>query len=522
VTKKILTITILLAAISGLCTACTTQVNTGIKVESKPTTITILHDNDTHAHLDDIARRATAVNQVRTEMGAENVLLLNAGDVFMGTLYFNLMHGSADLDFMNMLKYDAMALGNHEFDGFDKQPAYLADFVNNATLPILCANFDFTREPSLSGKVSKYVIIERAGAKFGILGLTTEDTTVISNPGTNIDIEDHVASARKSVSELTKQGVNKIIALTHVGWDNDIELAQQVEGIDVIIGGHSHTVPVCYPTVIDNKEPTLVVQAGSYGKYLGRLEITFDENGVIQNHTGTLFENAKFDEDPVYAAKLAEFNAPLNQLKNTIIGETISDLNGEREQVRTGETNLGDLVADAYLDKARIAKAALAIVNSGSIRDSIEAGKISFDQLLQAMPFGDDIVVFDLTGDEIMAALENGVSQVENKAGRFPQVSGMRFSWNTEAPPGSRIVGVDIETAGGYEPINPQASYRLVTNSFLYQGGDGYTSFQEGTNTEYLGFVDFDILQEYISKNSPVDARLEGRIIPVSSSGDGK
>ena len=515
--KRILLILILLITTGGFYIACATQINTGTNIESRFTSITILHDNDTHAHLEDIARRATKVNQIRTEMGGENVLLLDAGDVFMGTLYFNLMHGMADLEFMKMLQYDAMTLGNHEFDGFNKQPMYLADFVKNATFPILCANFDVSKDPYLRGKISKWIIIERAGVKFGVFGLTTEDTKVISNPSPQIDIKDHVTSAEESVSQLTKQGINKIIAVTHIGWDEDMKLAKQVEGIDLIIGGHSHTLPAFYPTIIDNNEPTLVVQAEAYGKYLGRLDITFDEKGVIQHQTGTLFENAKFDEDPVFAAKLAEYDSPISQLKNTIVGETLSDLNGERDQVRTSETNLGNFVADSFLDKAKVSNATIAIINGGSIRESIKAGKISLDQVLKTMPFGNDIVVFDLTGDQIIAALENGVSQVESIAGRFPQVSGMRFIWNPKASPGSRIMHVEIKTTDVYSPINPQATYRLVTNTFLYEGGDGYSSFQKGTNTEYLGFLDYEILQEYIGKNSPLDIKVEGRIIPQAS-----
>ncbi len=381
-------------------------------------------------------RRATLVKNVRAEVGPDRVLMFDSGDVFMGTPYFNLMHGKADLEFMNTLGYDAMTLGNHEFDNYDKTPQYLNDFIADAKFPIVCTNIDFSRVPALKDKTLHYTVIEKGGQKFGIIGLTTEDTVEIASPGKDVIFSNAFAAARQAVTELEKKGINKIIALTHIGWDKDIALAQQVSGIDVILGGHSHTLPAVYPTVVTNKEPTLVVQAEAYDKYLGRLDLSFDEKGVLTKYTGTLATIKDAAEDPDYAARLAKYKGPIDELKTAIAGATSVDLDGERTHVRTMETNFGNLVADAFLSKAETVKADVAIVNGGSIRTSIPAGDVSLGQILEVIPFNNDTVAFDISGQYLVAALENGVSQVEAVSGRFPQVAGLRFSYNPANQPG--------------------------------------------------------------------------------------
>ncbi|MFA5317803.1 MAG: 5'-nucleotidase C-terminal domain-containing protein [Dehalococcoidales bacterium] len=479
---------------------------------SSTDSLIILHTNDTHAHLDSIPRRAGIIEQIRSSLPDDNLLLLDAGDVFAGTPYFTLYQGQADLWFMEYLGYDAMCLGNHEFD---KGPGVLADFVSNADFPILCANFDFSGEASLAGKVKPWVIVEKGGEEYGIFGLTTRETREISAPGDNIAINSYPDAARDAVAELSDRGIDKIIALTHLGWEADLKLAREVEGIDIIIGGHSHTVPDTYPALIaEDDTPTLVVQAGASGEYLGQLNISFNEAGVVQSWENswlfTIDEN--ITEDIACAARLAEYHQPIEELMNTVIGKTTIDLDGERENVRTGETNLGNLITDAMLVKAKSAGASIAILNGGSIRASIPAGDVTLGQMIAALPFDNYLVVANLTGDQLKTALENGVSQVEEVAGRFPQVAGLRFTWNANAEAGSRVTGVEIKTPDGYQPIEPSAVYSVVTNDFIYGGGDGYTVFQEGTGFINLGFISYDVLAEYVRNNSPLGPKIEGRI----------
>jgi len=492
-----------------------------------PVTLTILHTNDTHAHLESfepwkqpvqggVARRYTLLKQIRAEY--PNVLLLDAGDVFQGTLYFNQYKGQADLWFMNKMGYDAMAVGNHEFD--DGQET-LAKFIDGAKFPLLSANLDVSGTPVLNGKIHPYTIKEIGGEKVGIFGLTTKDVKIISNIGAGVEVKDPIETAKSVVTELENQGINKIIALTHLGYSEDKKLAAAVDGIDIIIGGHSHTLlgdmegaEGPYPTVV--KSPSgadeLIVTAKCWGSYLGQLNVTFDANGVITEYSGQpIFVDESFEEDAEFKAKLEEFAAPIEELKAKIIGQTAVDLDGEREHVRTRETNLGNLICDAILWKTQSDGTQIAIQNGGGIRASIPAGDVSMGQVLEVLPFGNTIVDMDLTGAQILEALENGVSRVEDVEGRFPQVAGLKYTFDPSKPAGERIVSVEV----GGQPLDPNAVYRVAVNNFMAGGGDGYEVLTKGTNVYDTGVLLSDTLAEYIAAHSPVSLQVEGRITQV-------
>ncbi len=474
--------------------------------------LTILHTNDTHSSLDNIGRRAVLVRQIRYEVGKENVLLLDSGDVFTGTLYFTLAKGQADLWFMQYLGYDVMGLGNHEFD---KGPETLSDFVSNAGFPVVCANIDFSREELLAGKISPWTIVTKNGEKYGIFGLITENTGELSSPGNNIIINDTIDSARRAVAELKKQGINKIIALSQIGWEREMELARQVQDIDVIVGGHSAIIPDPYPGVVNPvSSPTLVVQAGSQGKYLGQLNIIFNEKGNVTGWNGSrlLPVDESVENDPVCTAKLDELKKPINEMLNTILGQTLADLDGDRSRIRSMETNLGNLVTDAMLDKARPFGASIAMINGGAIRSSIPAGNFSLGQVLEILPYGNHIIILELSGSQIISALENGVSQVEQASGRFPQVAGLRYTWDPGAEVGSRIISVEIENSSLYQAIDPFTVYKVAATDFLAGGGDGYTVFKEAGRFYNTGIVDYEFLGDYIRDNSPISPYTEGRI----------
>jgi 2',3'-cyclic-nucleotide 2'-phosphodiesterase (5'-nucleotidase family) len=488
--------------------------NISCRGDSKLTNLTILHTNDTHASLNDIGRRATIVKQIRDQTGKDNVLLVDSGDVFTGSLYFTVAQGQADLWFMKYMGYDAMGLGNHEFD---KGPEVLADFVDQSGFPVLCANFDFSKEKSLAGKISPWTIIQKGSEKYGIFALTIEQTNEISSPGKNIVINDAFQSAQAAIAALQKQGINKIIALSSLGWERDLHLALQVKDIDVIAGGHSNTVPEAYPAVVENSgAPTLIVQAGSQGKYLGDLILSFDEEGIIKSwdKSRLITIDDTIESDPACIEKLLEYQKPILEMMNNIIGKTLASLDGEKNHIRALETNLGNLVADAMLEKASPLGASIAIVNSGAIRSSVPAGDLSLGQVLEILPYGNYLVSIELSGQQIIGALENGVSQVDQLAGRFPQVAGLRFAWDPQSPVGDRIVSVDIKTGDSYQPLEPAVKYKIATNDFLAGGGDGYTMFVAG-KAVYSRFVDFEVLQDYIKTRSPIKAIVEGRITQI-------
>lgn len=499
----------MLAVLLALLAACQTAPRTSWQPGRGQ--ITIVHTNDTHASLDEVARRAALVTQARKELGADNILLLDAGDAYAGTPYFTLYQGRADLWFMNYMAYDAMAVGNHEFD---LGPAGLATFVEGAMFPVLSANLDFRNEASLKGKIAPWTILTRNGVRYGVFGLTTLETRSDSKPGSNIIFTSQVQSARAAVSALQAKDIKCIIALSHLGWYNDLELARQVSGIDVIVGGHSHTVPDRYPTVIvQGAPPTLVVQAGVFNQYLGRLDVSFDQEGVVQSYNGALTPiNDKITPDATTLAKLAEYKGPVDNLMAQPIGQTRVDLDGERLHVRTQETNLGDLIADAYLAKAASRGAVLALVNSGSIHASIPAGNISLGQAMAVLPMQSIVTLVDLTGQQLIDTLENGVSLAETGSGRFLQVSGLSFTWNPASPAGKRIVKAAVGNNGSYVPVDPKATYHVAVNDWMAGGGDGYSMIKQGRNIQSTGIFDREALTDYLKARGTVEAGVESRI----------
>ena len=494
----------------------------------------VLHTNDHHAHLEavevgdatlgGIAQRKTLIDALRGEETAPT-LLVDAGDIFQGTLYFNKYLGEADLPFYNELNYEAVAVGNHEFD---KGQQVLADFIKQAKFPMVSANIEVAPDSPLAGLIKPWVVREVNGEKIGILGLTTEETALLSSPGEGVEFTDKVEAAKKAISELEKRGVNKIIALTHLGFFNDKELARQVDGIDIIIGGHSHTplgnMPGAtepYPVVekTPNGETVLLVTDWEWGKYLGDLQVNFDRQGRLIDWRGSphaVDSNIKADE--VFVAQLDEFKKPLDDLRRQVIGKTAVKLDGDRANIRTQETNLGNLIADAILNKMRVDNGEIAIVNGGGIRASIPAGEVTVGQVLEVLPFGNTVARLDLTGAQVKQALEHGVSQVEQGDGSFPHVSGMRFAWNPKAPAGSRIVSVQVRDEKGNEkPLDPDATYRVVTNNFMMDGGDGYGIFEGGKNQIDTGFLLADVVIDYIRSQSPLTLKAENRIVQKSA-----
>lgn len=487
-----------------------------------PFTLSILHTNDTHAYVEQFPRLTTAVNELRAEK--KNSLLVNAGDVFSGTLYFRQYLGLADLYFMNQLGFDAMTLGNHEFD---KDSATLANFIREASFPIVSSNINMAKDPKLGplfnntiggndeqGEIFPAIVKEVDGEEIGIFGLTTEDTSFLANPGDNIVFEDAVRKAQETVNLLEAEGVNKIIALSHLGYQPDLNLAAQVDGIDVVVGGHSHT-KLDTPVVIEKYEPTLIVQANEYLKYIGVLDVTFDETGVITDYSGELKDLNGYAEDPAAKEKVEEYKAPLTELQKQIVGSTSVALNGERSDVRSKETNLGNLIADGMVAKANeFIPTYIAMQNGGGIRASIDEGDVTLGEVLTVLPFGNSLVTLDLSGAEILSALEHSVSAPG--AGGFMQVSGLKFKYDPSKPIGEKVWYVEALTKNGYEVLQLDKTYRIATNAFTADGGDGYTMFKtakdEGRITE-LYIVDFEVFTSYLEKYSPVSPTVEGRII---------
>lgn len=528
----------------------------------------VLHTNDTHGHLETIAKRATAIKQERNPY----TLLLDAGDVFSGTLYSTTFKGMADVDFMNDLGYDAMTFGNHEFDQNKDHPEYLRNFVEAAKFPFASANIDFTSKNSeladryhndivtigegdtaYNGNIYPAVIKDVYGEKVGVFGLTTEDTVGLSSPGDKISFKDHIESAKNTVAMLEAKGVNKIIAVTHLGYTVDKNLAAAVDGIDIIVGGHSHTKIDNPPEPVTNVgtgKPVLVVQTGEYGQNLGELNVVFDKNGEIVSYNGKLLDVAKYAEDPAAKAKLAStYDSKLEAVRSQVVGRSEVDLYTNRDidgksvrVVRKEETPIGNMIADSIAEKVTelmpnfvskdelgTIKGVVAIQNGGGIRAAIDKGEITMGEVLTTLPFNNSLVALKVTGAEIISSLENAVSGLETDQGRFAHVSGMKYTYDSTKKPeivssltgqvtqtGERIISVEIkQTDGSYQPIDPAGYYILSTNSFMAGGGDFYRALAsakaDGRYYE-LGLPDFEVLLAFLKKHNPVTSSVEGRI----------
>lgn len=498
--------------------------------------LTVLHSNDTHSHPEEATKRATKVKELRAANA--NSLLLDAGDVFSGTLYFNEFTGEADMKLMNLMGYDAMTFGNHEFDlgSSPEGHAALAKFVKGAEFPLLGSNLDFSKESLFdglqfktvtkdfeNGKIYDGIIKEIDGEQVGIFSLTTEETPTISSVA-NVQFANYIDSAKKAVAELEKQGVNKIIALTHIGfddssdWDNDQLLAKAVEGIDVIVGGHTHTKldkPVKAETSFKN--PTIIVQTGQYSENLGELDLTFDDNGAVVDYFGQLHALKDVEADAEAEALLAPYKEKISKILNQSTGNTaVSPLNGDRGLwgVRAGETNLGNLITDGMLAGAKKIdpEVQFAFQNGGGIRAGIDAGDITVGEVMTVMPFGNALGIVKLKGSEIYEIAEHSVKEFPKESGGFLHFSGLQVEFDGKAPAGKRVKSIKLN---GKE-LDKAAYYKGATNTFTAKGGDGYdtlTKVYEDGRVSEPGTIDYEMFIEHLDTLKKVDAKVEGRII---------
>lgn len=522
-------------------------------------TLTLFHTNDLHGRTDQYPQLVTTLNEAREQYGEG--LLLDAGDIFSGTLYFTEFQGQDALEFMNLMGYDAFVPGNHEFDLGDPDEGHqaLAAFFAGAEFPILGANLDFSAAPEFAdmlgepvssapqaGMLYDGIIVEHNGEQIGIFGLSTQDSETISSPG-QITISDYRQAAEAMVASFEQQGVNKIIALTHLGYDsdpsvgNDLLLAEYVEGIDIIIGGHSHT-KVSPPTLLTENRagealsPTVIGQAGEYGQYIGVMQVTFDADGVVVDVSGELLAADEREADPDAAERLEPYTAVIEELRDTQVGaEVIAALpnprhgRGDERSVRADETALGNLITDAQLYAARkvAPETVLAIQNSGGIREALESGDASVGDLIAVQPFGNRLALLEVTGAELLETFEIALADAPAENGGFLQVSaGVELVYDSSKPAGERVVSLKVAQEGiqdgaqkeAMQAIDPERTYTIATNNFTATGGDSHAVlgavYEDGRNT-IVGNTDWEMLRDYMVSLGEVDYQVEGRIVDL-------
>ena len=496
--------------------------------------LTILHTNDFHARFEPInkydsgckpedntegkcfggsARLATAIAAARAR--TNNSILVDGGDQFQGTLFYTYYKGKLAAEMMNRLGYDAMTVGNHEFDD---GPEVLRGFMDAVDFPVVMSNADVSREPQLAGVLQKSVVIERGGEKLGLIGLTPQDTDELASPGPNITFTAPADAVQSEVDRLTAEGVNKIIVLSHSGYGVDMAVAKATTGVDVIVGGHSNTflsntsdrAQGPYPTMVNG---VAIVQAYAYGKFLGELNVTFDDAGNVVEAAGEpLIMDGEVAEDAGVVARIAEAAQPLDEIRNRVVAEAATAIGGDRAVCRSQECSMGSLIADAMLDRVKEQGIQIAIQNGGGIRASIDAGPVTMGEVLTVLPFQNTLSTFQVSGSVLAEALENGVSQIEEGAGRFAQVAGLTYTIDPSQPAGSRISEVMVMEAGSFVPLQPDKLYGVVSNNYVRNGGDGYKMFKDAANAYDFGPDLADVTAEYLAKQGPFTPYTDGRI----------
>ncbi|XP_036398541.1 snake venom 5'-nucleotidase-like [Megalops cyprinoides] len=518
--------------------------------------LTLLHTNDVHARIEEtsgdsgkctkgvcfagVARRYTKIKDIR---GREtNVLLLDAGDQFQGTVWFNYYKGAEAAHFMNKLGYDAMALGNHEFD--NGVEGLLKPFLQEVNCTVLSANVkpDQTLAPEISGRYLPYKIFNIGSEKVAVVGYTTKETPALSLPGPHLVFEDEVSALQIQVDKLVSLGINKIIALGHSGFEVDKEIAKKVRGIDVVIGGHTNTflytgsppsseVPVgLYPFMVASEDGrnVPVVQAYAFGKYLGHLKVTFDQAGNVVRATGNpILLNSSVPQDPGILQDVEEWKKNLANYSSQYVGQTLVYLNGTFEECRFRECNLGNMVCDAMVhhnlrnaDEVQWSHVSSCILNGGAIRSSIDErsrnGSITMEEVISVLPFGGTFDLVELKGSTLRKAFEHSVRRYGGNTGEFLQVSGIRVELDISQPVGERVTSLDILCTQcrvpRYDPLEPDRTYRLVLPSYLADGGDGFSMIKEERLKHDSGDMDIAVVANYIYERKRVHPAVEGRI----------
>lgn len=485
-------------------------------VEEESNKITILHTNDTHGRLKADSKVIGIDTVAAIKNNTENSILIDAGDTIHGLPFVTLSKGQDAVDLLNAAGYEYIVPGNHDFNyGYSR---LMELFKNSVTLKsgenklrLLASNINKDGKSVFEANHIKEMEVNGKTVRVGFFGIATQETAYKTNPNNvkGIEFTSPVDAAKEQVEELEKQGADVIVALSHVGTDESsdptaYDVIKAVDGIDVYVDGHSHTTFKNGEKVND----TLLVSTGEYLSNLGKVEIELDENNEVVNATASLItkeEASKVTPDAKVAAKIAEIDKAQGEVLSEVIGKNTIELDGERNSVRFGETNLGNLITDAMMDETG---ADLAITNGGGIRASIKVGDITKGDIVSVLPFGNFVVTKQLTGAQIKEVLEFGVRSYGESLGGFPHVAGIKFVVDPSKPVGDRIISLTING----EALDMNKTYTVATNDFTAAGGDDYPCFADvPTINEYSSLE--EILANFIKTLGTVSYTKQGRIL---------
>ncbi len=547
--------------------------------------VTIAHVNDVHSNLaptttaltlDGIATKVqiggfgrvkAAVDQIAAKN--PNTLKLHAGDALVGTLYYTLFQGKADAELMNTICFDAMAVGNHEFDDGDAGLKRFIDDLHagNCKTPMLSANVTPQLGTPLAPKsttdyIKPFVIKEIGGEKIGIVGLTVVGKTEgSSRPLPTTAFANEVTAAQKAIDELKAQGIRRVVLLSHAGYAFDQQIAPQLTDVDVIVGGDSHTLlgdfsgyglPKVgnYPTLLKNKDGSTVcvAQAWEYGKAVGELQVNFAADQTVQSCTGVphlllgdtftrkdadgktyTVAGAELDTLKATIAKdpqllmiapdasaesvLKKYKDQISQLETQVIGTSAqylchvripggaSKATGCTDATRAHGSDIANIVAQAFL--AQSLTSDIAIQNAGGVRIDVPAGDVTIKTAYTLLPFANTLTELTMTGAEIKAVLEDALDyalMTGGSTGAYPYAAGLRWDVNVSLPKGQRFSNLQVKgkKASAWTALDPAATYKVVSNSYIAQGKDGYLTFKTVTDSGRALDTYLDYAQSFV------------------------
>ncbi|XP_053668101.1 apyrase-like [Anopheles marshallii] len=525
--------------LSHFVTECWTKSVPGVAQGSFP--LTLIHINDLHARFDEtnqkssdctdpkeciagIARVYHTIKKLKNEYKSKNPLYLNAGDNFQGTLWYNLLRWNVTAHLIKKLPPDAMTLGNHEFDHSPKGLApYLAE-LEKENIPTVVANLQLNGEPELKkSKIASSIVLDVGDRKVGVIGALYDKTHLLAQTG-KVTLSNSIDAVRKEAQKLKQGKVDIIVVLSHCGLDGDKQLAEEAgDLLDVIVGAHSHsllldkgskvpydtkydTIEGNYPIVVEkkNKHKVLITQARSFGKYVGRLTVYFDQNGEVQSWEGhPIYMNHSVQQDEDILRELKPWREAVKRLGTKVIGQ--SEVFLDRESCRWCECTLGDLIADAFADKYTNGTfRAVAIIQAGNFRNPIKKGAITNGLAIEAAPYGSSVDLLKLSGADLWSAIDHSFTLDDEFRLNTMQVSGMTVKVDLAKKRNERVKSIEVISAdGSMKPLNKQQFYYVAAPSYLADGKDGFEMMKRGTD-RITGPLDSDVLIEYVRKRKTI------------------
>ncbi len=478
-------------------------------VGAAPVKITFLHTNDIYL-IDQQGGKGgfpKLMSLLKQERASNaNTITTFGGDLLSPSVLSELTKGAQMIELMDAIGLEYAVPGNHEFDF---GPDVFAQRIAESKAVWLAANLQRADGQPIRGVIEN-TMVDIGGMRIGMFGIITPETVTLSKPGDVYVFADPIQSARVQVENLQAQGADFIVALSHLDWHEDQELARQVPGIGLLLTGHDHTAASVF---VGN---TLLIQAGADAHWLAAVDVFLEyvekrgQKRLSANYQWRMRSTVGVEDDPDIAARVQAYNATLDDKLNVVVGTTSTLLDTRRETVRVRESAFANLIADAMREAVG---ADVALTNGGGIRGDTmyEPGaQLTRKIVLSELPFGNVTVKLEITGKALLAALENGVAKVESIRGQFPHVSGMSYVFDPAQPAGKRIVSANV----GQQPLDPGATYTLATNDYVAKGGDNYDmlkGLKRLIDTSAATLMATTVMQ-YIEAQGAIAPKVEGRI----------